>query len=278
MPHAFDTKPLMHPTSQRRPAAPPPSPDAERAAGARAMREALARDFRHDPLSLAVRALGLLAAYGLLAQAIAAHALPAPLVLLPVAVETLAIMWFGHYLAHRVVDCPVFGRHARGLLAPLFWTVLVGGGALAWLAFDRQDETIQLARVPAAAADAADRATRAGLPLALALMLAAMVASTWRDVRRWHRAGGVFVWSATLGGGFRLALAGLLAVPAIVLLALLGPLAELAWPRLGDDPAALFAWGTFGALALLDAGAVALGLVVRGFLERFPDGPPPRHS
>lgn len=278
MPPAVDTKPPMPAAPHRRSAAPPPAADAERAASARAMREALARDFRHDPLSLALRALGLLATYGLLAGAIAEHALPAPLVLLPVAFETLLVMWLGHYLAHRVVDCPAFGRHARGLFAPLFWTVLIGGGALAWLAFDRQDGTFQLARVPTAAADAADRATRAGLPLALAAMLAAMVASTWRDVHRWRRAGGVFVWSATLGGGFRMALGGLLAVPAILLLALLGPLAELAWPQLGDDPAALFAWGTFGALALLDAGAVALGFVVRGFLERFPDGPPPRHS
>ena len=279
MPPAIDTKPPMHPAPPppRRFTAPlPRAPDPERAASAKAMREALARDFRHDPLSLALRALGLLAAYGLLAQAIAAHDLPAPLVLLPVAFETLVIMWFGWYLAHRVVDCPAFGRHARGLFAPLFWTALIGGGALAWLAFERQHETFQLALVPAAAADAADRATQAGLHLALAAMLAAMAASTWCDVRRWRRNGGVFVWSASLGGGLRIALAGLLAVPAILLGALLGPLAELAWPQVGDDPAALFAWGAFGALALLDAGALALGIALRRFLERFPDGPPPR--
>lgn len=279
MPVTADTKPSMRtpppPAVARRP---PHASCPERAATAQAVREALARDFRHDPVSLALRALGLLLAYGLLAQAIARHALPAPLVLLPAAVETLAIMWFGLFLGRRVVDCPAFGRHARSLFAPLFWTAVIGGGALGWLAFEPQHETFELGLVPAAAADAAARAIDAGLHLAVGALLLGMAASTWRDVHRWRREGGVFVWGASLGGGFRIALAGLLAVPAILLLAFLGPLAELAWPQIGDDPAALLAWGSFGALLLLDAGVVALGILLRRFLERFPDGPPPRHS
>lgn len=242
------------------------------------MRAALAREFRFDPISLALRLCALLLAYGLLARAIGDHGLPAPLVALPMAAEILAVMWLGVWLARRVVDCPDFVRDARGLFAPLFWSMLLGLPALAWLAFDPALGELDVARIPAAAREAMDQSLHAGLPLAIAAMLAAIGASTWRDVRRWRHAGGVFVWTATLGGGLRLVLAGLLAVPLVLLLVLLGPMAELWLPRMPEDPAVLLAWATFAGLLVLELGALALALAIRRFLARYPDGPPPGHS
>jgi hypothetical protein len=240
---------------------------AEQAAMNAAMREALRRDWRAEPLALAIRGASLVVGYGLLARAIADHALPVALVLAPVAAEILVVMWLGVLLARRFVDCAAFRRDAHGLFAPVFWTVLIGGGYTAWLAFDPAAGELSLAHVPSAIVAATRTAFDSGALWAVLALLGGLVAGTVIDVRRWRVRGGVFFWGQTIGGGLRLLLM-IFGFPLLAMLgAAFGAFALETWPAL---LAIAPAWWAFGLLALLDLGVLALAVGMQCVPERPP--------
>jgi hypothetical protein len=242
---------------------------AEKAAMNAAMLEALRRDWRAEPLALAIRGATLVVGYGLLARAVSDHALPVALVLAPVAAEILVVMWLGMLLARRFVDCGAFRRDAQGLFAPLFWTLLIGGGYTAWLAFDPAAGELSLARVPSAFVAATRMAFDSGAAWAVLALLGGLVVGTVLDVRRWRVRGGVFFWSQTIGGGLRLMLL-IFGFPLLVMLgATFGAFALETWPQLLSITPG---WWAFGLLALLDLGVLALAIGMQGFLGRSPTG------
>lgn len=240
---------------------------AERAAMSAAMLESLRRDWRAEPLTLAIRGATLVAGYGLLARAISDHALPVALVLAPVAAEILVVMWLGVLLARRFVDCAAFRRDAQGLFAPVFWTLLIGGGYTAWLAFDPAAGELSIARMPSAFAAAARTAFESGAAWAVLALLGGLVAGTVIDFRRWRVRGGVFFWGQTIGGGLRLLLL-IFGFPVLVMLgAAFGAFALETWPGL---LAIAPAWWAFGLLVVLDLGVLTLAVVMQRFLGRRP--------
>jgi hypothetical protein len=238
---------------------------AEKTAMHAAMLEALRRDWRAEPLALAIRGATMVMGYGLLARAISDHALPVALVLAPVAAEILVVMWLGVLLARRFVDCAAFRRDAHGLFAPMFWTLLIAGGYVAWLAFDPAAGELSPARIPSALVAAMRMSFESGAFWAVLALLGGLVAGTVIDVRRWQRRGGVFFWSQTIGGGLRLLLL-IFGFPVLAMLgATFGAFALETWPEL---LAIAPAWWAFGLLALLDLGVLALAVGMQRFLEK----------
>lgn len=238
---------------------------AQRAATDAALLEALRRDWRAEPLALAVRFAALVVAYGLLARAILRHDLPVALVLAPVAAEILVVMWLGVLLARRFVDCAAFRQGAHGLFAPVFWSLLIGGGCAAWLSFDAATGELVPARLPSAFAAALRTAFDSGAIAAVLAVAGGVVVGTVVDLRRWRRRGGVFFWSPTIGGGLRLFLL-IFGFPVLALAgAAFGAFALETWPAL---QAVAPAWWAFGLLAVLDLGVIALAVALQRFAGR----------
>jgi hypothetical protein len=253
----------------------PPDEATRRAALSRALHQKLREDWRADPLSLGLRMATVVLAYALLAGAIARHELPLPLVVLPLAAEILAVMWLGVLLARRHIDCPVFREGAYGMFAPLFWSVLIGGGYLGWLAFDPVAGELAPARMPAAFGAALGIAVASGVLWAVLAVVGGIVVGSVFELRRWRAHGGVFVWGQTIGGGLRLALL-IFGGPALVLLgALVGPFLLEAYPGLLELAPA---WWAFGVMALLEIAVLGLAVAMQRYFAAHPDGPPPRHS
>lgn len=253
-----------------------PQDDAtRRAATSRALHEKLREGWRMDPLSLGLRVATLVLAYALLARAIAQHALPLPLVVLPIAAEILAVMWIGVLLARCFIDCPAFREGAHGLFAPLFWSVLIGGGFVAWLAFDPLAGEFTAARMPGALVAAAQVAVASGVHWAVLAVVCGIAFGSALELRRWRARGGVFVWGQTIGGGLRIVLA-IFGTPLLVLAAaLLGPFVIETYPALLDVAPA---WWAFGLMVLGEVAVLGLAFAMHRYLAAHPDGPPPRHS
>lgn len=253
----------------------PPDEATRRAAISRALHEKLRDDWRVDPLSLGLRVATLVLAYSLLARAIARHDLPLPLVVLPLAAEILAVMWLGVLMARRHIDCPVFREGAYGLFAPLFWSVLIGGGYLGWLAFDPVAGELAPARMPAAFSAALGIAVASGALWAVLAVVGGIAVGSVFELRRWRARGGVFVWGQTIGGGLRLALL-IFGGPLLVMVGVLvGPFALETWPSLLDVAPA---WWAYGLMVLLEIAVLGLAVVMHRYFAAHPDGPPPRHS
>jgi hypothetical protein len=196
-------------------------------------------------------------------------------VVLPIAAEILAVMWIGVLLARCFIDCPVFREGAHGLFAPLWWSVLLGGGYLAWLAFDPVMGGLVPARMPGALGAAAQVAVASGVHWAVLAVVGGIAVGSALELRRWRARGGVFVWGQTIGGGMRIVLA-IFGAPLLVLAgALFGPFVLEAFPALLDVAPA---WWAFGLMVLAELAVLALAFAMHRYFAAHPHGPPARYS
>jgi hypothetical protein len=175
----------------------------------------LQHGWRSDPRSVALAVGSILLTYALLARAIVVHDLPAPLVVMPLLVEGLAILWIAPILARTAVDCPSFGETARSFGSPIGWTLVTGAVLAAVLAWNPATGQYDAERTATAGAGMLEAILRSGVLWAVLAALAGLVIATLREVADWKRRGGVFFWGASVGGAFRVIL-GLVASPAVV--------------------------------------------------------------
>jgi hypothetical protein len=253
----------------------PPDDATRRAATSRALYEKLREGWRVDPVSLGLRVATLVLTYTLLARAIVQHDLPLPLVVLPIATEILVVMWLGVLLARRFIDCPEFRQGAHGLFAPLFWSALIGGAYLAWLAFEPVAGELAPPRMPAAFVAAVRAAVESGVHWAVLAVVCGIVVGSVLELRRWRARGGVFVWGQTIGGGMRMVLA-IFGAPLLVMIGVLvGPFAFETWPSLLDVAPA---WWAYGLMVLLEIAVLGLAIAMHRYFAAHPRGPPPRYS
>jgi hypothetical protein len=187
----------------------------ERAAQASEFLRKLQHGWRSDPRSVALAVGSILLTYALLARAIAVHELPAPLVVMPLLVEGLAILWIAPLLARTAVDCAAFGETARSFGSPIGWTLVAAVVLAALLAWDPATGRYDAGRTATAGAGMLEAILRSGVLWAVLAALAGLVVATLRELADWKRRGGVFFWGASVGGAFRVIL-GLVASPAVV--------------------------------------------------------------
>ena len=222
---------------------------------------AFVRSHRSDWGSVAVRALVIAAVYWLLARAVRSEQLSVGFVLLPLAVEFIAVFWIGWVMAKWFVHCDTFGKTARSFGLALFWTFAILGVMAARLATDPEADGFDVDRIQPNLAVAWDKVVRTGLLWAMLAAIGGLVVATIPEVVRWRRTGGVFVWTSIMNSGFRLGVMILLGFVA-GLLAILG--AEFLLPLLPEGRAQVWPWIAFWFLFLADV----LTLVVVVLMHR----------
>ncbi|MBL0028824.1 MAG: hypothetical protein IPO95_07085 [Rhodanobacteraceae bacterium] len=168
------------------------------------------RSHRSDWVSIATRVATLLVVYGLLARAIRAHDPPPWLLALPFVVEFLLIFWVGWFLSTFVVSCKAFAKSAGGIVRIVVSSLIFGGAMWAAILFN-PGGTGRPESASVAWHEAVAWIVRADLHWALLAMAAALLGSTFQEVTRWKKEGGVFVWASIMTAGFRLGVAFLVA-------------------------------------------------------------------
>lgn len=210
---------------------------------------AFVRTHRSDWASVAIRALMLLVVYWLLARAIRKEALGVGFVLLPLAVEILAIFWVGWIMATWLVSCEAFRRTAGSLVLAIAWTLVILGLIAARLGLGGDPTHFDTAHIPANLAIVWTKVRDSGLSWAMLAAVAALVLATIPEILRWRREGGVFVWTSIMNSGFRL---GVMVLLAFVggLVAIIG--AEFVLPVTSEGRAAWWPWVAYWFLLVAD--------------------------
>lgn len=226
---------------------------------------------------MAVRVATLMATYVLIAAAIRRYDLAAALVVLPWVVEILFTFWLGVFLARRVVDCPKFAETSDKPLVSTFWTMVVGGLALLWMAFDWSAGRPRVDLVLPQAEAAAHLAWSSGIVAAIGVAIAGLLIGTVRDVRSWRPEQGPFVWTAVFDMGLRVGVMLVLLFVGGFGVALLGPFIAWALAQAGVEVSAMRpAWIAFAVLLAIDIGALIAGALLAVQARRRADRPPSR--
>lgn len=220
------------------------------------------RSQRSDAPYVAFRLATIAIVFWFMGRAIASHDLTAGMLLLPLAVELLAVMWIGFFLSRWVVDCPVFARACKGPGLIVGWTIFLAAIVCVVLAVD--DGTFEITRIPSEFRSAWSQIVDSGLLWAFVVQTIAPLFSVWPDVRRWKRVGGSFFWTETFESGLRFAALFLLGFLFVFLL-VFG--ADLFGEWLFDRPRRV-AWLVFVFLLFVELGGLAIGVGMHRDLRR----------
>ncbi len=227
---------------------------------------AFVRTQRADWVHVSIRGLMLIVVFAIMARGISKHGVSAGFLLLPVAVEWLAVMWMGWFLSVFVVDCPAFAKSGRKPVLIVFWTVFIGAIISAVLAAGGEAEGFSLARVAPGWQEGWTRLVETGLVWALVAEVVGLALATVPEVRRWRRLGGKFIWTAVFGLGLRAA--------AMLLIGMVG-FFVVVWfaDSLGAwlfETSRRLAWLVFGFLLAVEAGALVLGVAMHRDFAKSP--------
>ena len=226
---------------------------------------AFVRTHRSDWTSVAIRAAMLLLVYWLLARAIRKEQLGVGFVLLPLAVEILAVFWIGWIMATWLVRCETFRKSAGSLVLAIFWTLVILGLTAARLGVGGDPSHFDTGQIPANLAIVWAKVRDSGLFWAMLAAAAALVLATIPEILRWRRTGGVFVWTSIMNSGFRL---GVMVLLAFVggLVAIIG--AEFVLPVVPEERAAWWPWIAFWFLLVADVLTLGIATAMHRDLGR----------
>jgi hypothetical protein len=219
------------------------------------------RTQRSDRLQVATRLLVLAAVFWFMGRAIVRHDLTAGFLLLPLALELILVMWIGLVLARFFVDCEVFGRTARAH-SVIAWTALTA--ALISILLAIEEGTFRLARIVPGWRDGWRTVLETGLVWALVAEGVGLILSTAAEVRRWRRAGGVFVWASIFDVGVRFAMVIVVGIVAVVLLMLAS---DATGGRLFEQPRRS-AWIAWAFLLCVEVAGLVVGVKYHRDLQR----------
>ena len=222
---------------------------------------AFLRTQRSDALFVANRAVMLVLVFWFMARGIVVHDLSPGFLLLPLAVELVALGWIGLLLDRFVIDCERFARTVRPRQV-VIWTAVMAIVISIVLAVD--SGTFRLARIGPGWRDGWHTVVETGLIWALVVELIWVVVATVPEVRRWRRAGGAFVWTAVFDAALRFAamlLVGLAGFAALIVFAELGTSWLFEQPRRA-------AWFVWSFLLCVEVGGLVLGVKIHRDLAR----------
>lgn len=227
---------------------------------------AFVRTQRADWVHVSIRAVMLIVVFAIMARGISRHGVSAGFLLLPLAVEWLAVMWLGWFLSAFVVDCPAFAKSGRRPVLIVFWTVIIAAIVSAVLAAGGEAEDFGFARVAPGWQAGWSRVVETGLVWALVAEVVGLALATVPEVRRWRRLGGKFIWTAVFGLGLRAA--------AMLLIGMVGFFvvvwfADSLGTWLFASPRRL-AWLVFGFLLAVEVGALVLSVAMHRDFAKSP--------
>jgi hypothetical protein len=205
---------------------------------------------------VATRVVTLAIMFFFLARAIGRGA-SAAFLLLPLAVEFVSIMWLGLILGYCFVDCPRFIESGRRPGRVVFWTLALFGAISVVLGWENGGG-FDSARIGPGWLSAWHEVWRTGLIWAMAVEVLGLLVSTAREVVRWRRVRGVFIWMSVFAPSLRIAVVIVLGVLSPFVLI---PLGDSLVPWLVETPRRI-AWTAFGFLMFVEFGGLALGVVM----------------
>lgn len=202
---------------------------------------------------VATRIVMLAVMFFFLARAVTQGASAAYL-LLPLVAEFMSIMLLGLVMAYFIVDCPKFQRASKRPGRVVFWTLLLIGAVSAILAWS--DGRFDAARIRPAWVTVSQEVWETGLVWAMVAGVLGLIVSTSREVLRWRKERGVFVWNSVFSPSLRIAVVVLMGVfsPFVLI-----PLGDSLVPWLLETPSRI-SWAAFGFLFLVELGALAVGV------------------
>ncbi len=137
----------------------------------------------------------------ILARAILLFDLNWLLILLPLILEFQLLLWLGPPMAALFVKDSVFRKHSGSWSQALIWSIilLLPVMILLLIQFEFKLEPLQ-----EFISSSWQRSMVNGVAIACAVVTISLLVDSARDVRRWKKTGGAFVWPATLRIGLRL--------------------------------------------------------------------------
>jgi hypothetical protein len=231
----------------------------------------LRKTLRSDPVYVVTRILILLIVFSVMARSIVVHDIAAGYLLLPFSIEWLTVLWVGFFLSRLVIDCKGFRQDSGGIKRPLGWTLFIGIIAVISVGWNSELAWFEVDQIIPGSIETWDVVVSSGLIWALVAECFSLVSSTVPEVMKFQPGRGQFVWSYANDIGIRMATLFFIFVAmwfvGIIGIMFLAPSpSDVAEWR--AESSIQLSWVVFGFLALLDFGALALGVSLHRKIKR----------